>query len=92
MLTILGSVFYGYILSQIAGGYLATRFGGKHVFGAGLLATSLLTIATPLAAAAGVEVLIALRVYVLLRILAPYRAMGKKSTLLCDSPLCRGHA
>ena len=23
---------------------------------------------------------------------APHRAMGEKPTLLCDSPLCRGHA
>ena len=115
---VLGSFFYGYILSQIAGGrvrfdcakprhamplcprqtrprtrprlrqnrprltaqgrpayccargaaprsgharYLATRFGGKHVFGVGVLATSVLTIATPLAASAGVPVIISAR-------------------------------
>ena len=36
--TILGSFFYGYLCSQIIGGYLATRFGGKHVFGIGVSA------------------------------------------------------
>ena len=35
---------------QVAGGYLATRFGGKWVFGIGVLCTSLLTIATPFVA------------------------------------------
>ncbi len=29
---ILGSFFYGYIVTQIPGGWLATKFGGKRVF------------------------------------------------------------
>ncbi len=29
---ILGSFFYGYILTQIPGGWLATKFGGKRIF------------------------------------------------------------
>ena len=59
---ILGSFFYGYIASQILGGVLATRYGGKHVFGFGVLVTSILTIATPLAARQGVPFLVGLRV------------------------------
>jgi MFS family permease len=54
--TILGSFFYGYILSQVLGGYIATRIGGKHVFGVGVLMTSILTILTPFAAKSGVGV------------------------------------
>ena len=64
--TILGSFFYGYILSQVVGGFIATRYGGKHVFGVGVLMTSVLTILTPFAARQGdgsqQGVLIALRV------------------------------
>eukprot|EP00037_Helgoeca_nana_P015170 m.141938 g.141938 ORF g.141938 m.141938 type:complete len:519 (-) comp22892_c0_seq2:155-1711(-) len=60
--TVLGSFFYGYICTQVAGGWLATRFGGKHVYGVGVLVTSVLTLLTPLAANAGVPVLVAVRV------------------------------
>lgn len=58
----LGSFFYGYICTQILGGWLATRFGGKHVYGVGVLVTSVLTLLTPWAADVGVEVLVTLRV------------------------------
>jgi MFS family permease len=60
--TILGSFFYGYIATQVLGGYIATRFGGKHVFGFGILGTSVLTILTPFAARAGVSSLIVVRI------------------------------
>jgi MFS family permease len=30
---ILGSFYWGYIITQIPGGWLAAKFGGKHVFG-----------------------------------------------------------
>ncbi|XP_054722553.1 sialin-like [Uloborus diversus] len=59
---ILGSFFYGYLVTQVPGGRLAERFGGKWLFGGGVLCTSLLTLLTPLAARAGVAPLIALRV------------------------------
>ena len=44
------------IIPQVAGGYIATRFGGKHVFGFGILVTSVLTLVTPLAADHGIPV------------------------------------
>ena len=44
---ILSSFFIGYICTQVAGGWLGTRFGGKWVFGFGVLCTAVLTIATP---------------------------------------------
>lgn len=41
---ILGAFFYGYICTQLAGGVLATRYGGKWVYGIGVLCTSVLTL------------------------------------------------
>ena len=59
---ILSSFFYGYLITQIPGGVLATKYGGKFVFGLGILCTALFTIITPFAARAGVGVFIAVRV------------------------------
>ncbi|XP_072029827.1 sialin-like [Amphiura filiformis] len=59
---ILGAFYYGYILTQIPGGWLAGRFGGKWIFGLGILSTSILTLLTPLAAGAGVGWFITLRI------------------------------
>ena len=50
------------MFTQIPGGLLSRRFGGKCLFGYGILGTALLTIATPLAANTDVRLLIALRV------------------------------
>lgn len=47
---VLGSFFYGYVLTQVPGGRLAELFGGKIVFGCGLLTTALFTLLTPIAA------------------------------------------
>lgn len=58
---VLGSFFYGYLLTQIPGGLLATRFGGRWVFGIGIFMTALLTLFTPLAAATNVYLLMGLR-------------------------------
>ena len=60
--TILGSFFYGYIFTQLPGGWLATYLGGKWVFGIGILITSLLTIITPFAARQSVYLLVAVRI------------------------------
>ncbi|XP_025090960.1 sialin-like [Pomacea canaliculata] len=59
---ILGAFYYGYILTQVPGGWLAEKMGGKLLFGAGILCTSILTLFTPLAARAGVPYLVAVRV------------------------------
>lgn len=58
---ILGSFFYGYIFSQILGGYLASNFGGKRVILATILGSSILTLVNPVAAYTHVYVLVALR-------------------------------
>ncbi|XP_077586494.1 sialin [Stigmatopora nigra] len=59
---ILGSFFYGYIITQIPGGYLAGRWGAKWLMGLGILGTVIFTLLTPLAADLGASYLIAVRI------------------------------
>ena len=47
---VLSSFFYGYIVTQIPGGYLPGRFGGKRVMLVGMLVYALVTLLTPVAA------------------------------------------
>ncbi|CAF1524391.1 unnamed protein product [Rotaria magnacalcarata] len=61
---VLGAFFYGYISTQIIGGNLAERFGGKWIFGGGILISSILTLLTPLAARINYKLLIAIRVII----------------------------
>ncbi|KAG8582002.1 hypothetical protein GDO81_007887 [Engystomops pustulosus] len=58
---ILCSFFFGYILTQIPGGHIAGRFGGKLLLGFGILGTAIFTLLTPLAADLGAGYLIAVR-------------------------------
>lgn len=60
---ILGAFFYGYILTQIPGGYLASRCGAKWLLGLGILGTVIFTLLTPLAADLGPNYLFAVRVF-----------------------------
>ncbi|XP_052759327.1 putative inorganic phosphate cotransporter [Galleria mellonella] len=50
---ILGSFYYGYVLTHLPGGMLAERFGGKWVLGLGLLSTAVCTIITPVTVKVG---------------------------------------
>lgn len=59
---ILSAFFYGYIVTQIPGGYLAGKFGGKLLLGFGILCTSVLTLLTPPAAELGHNCIIILRI------------------------------
>lgn len=59
---ILGCFYYGYVSTQILGGYLAERFGGKVIMGGGLLASSVITMLFPVAAKTSTGFFIALRV------------------------------
>ncbi|XP_058461958.1 sialin-like isoform X2 [Malaya genurostris] len=59
---VLSSFFYGYVFTQVLGGYMSNKFGGTNVFGVGIGVTAFLTLLTPLAARAGVGYLIAVRV------------------------------
>ncbi|XP_077018356.1 sialin isoform X2 [Tamandua tetradactyla] len=58
---VLGSFFYGYIITQIPGGYIASKVGGKLLLGYGILCTTVFTLFTPIAADLGVGFLIAVR-------------------------------
>ena len=59
---VLSSFFIGYLLTQVAGGKLADRYGGKIVLGFGVLIWSLFTLVVPPAAALGITVLILARI------------------------------
>ncbi len=59
---VLSSFFVGYLLTQVAGGWLAERYGGKIVLGAGVLFWSAFTLLTPVAAAGGMLALLVTRV------------------------------
>ncbi|KAL1496957.1 hypothetical protein ABEB36_008000 [Hypothenemus hampei] len=59
---ILSSFFYGYITTQLLGGYLAKLYGGKLVYGAGIAITATLTIVTPWLASINFYLLMAVRI------------------------------
>jgi len=59
---ILGSFYYGYIVTQLPGGWLGSQFGGKYLFGFGVLLTSVVTMFTPAAAHHSVGMLLLVRV------------------------------
>ncbi|XP_055847000.1 sialin-like [Episyrphus balteatus] len=58
---VLGSFYYGYMLTQIPGGRLAEIYGGKMVYGLGVFITAVLTLLTPIAARWNLPALVALR-------------------------------
>jgi MFS transporter, ACS family, solute carrier family 17 (sodium-dependent inorganic phosphate cotransporter), other len=58
---VLSSFFWGYIGPQMLGGWLADRFGGKHVLTAGVLLWSLGTLLTPAAAEISFVALLVMR-------------------------------
>ncbi len=59
---VLSSFFFGYMITQVLGGRLADRFGGKVVLGAGVLLWSAFTFVTPFAAFGGLAALLVARV------------------------------
>ncbi|XP_039749150.1 sialin isoform X1 [Pararge aegeria] len=59
---VLSSFFYGYLVTQLPGGWLAAKIGGNRMFGIGIGATSLLTLFTPPLAHTSTSLLIAVRV------------------------------
>lgn len=50
---IMGSFFFGYVLTELPGGRLAEILGARRVFGYSMLASALITFVTPLAARTG---------------------------------------
>jgi MFS family permease len=61
---VLSSFFYGYIITQLPGGILAIKFGGRNLFGFGVFCTSVFTLLIPVAARWNVGILIALRILI----------------------------
>ncbi|XP_047985933.1 vesicular glutamate transporter 1 isoform X2 [Leguminivora glycinivorella] len=59
---VLSSFFYGYLITQLPGGWLAAKIGGNRMFAIGIGATSLLTLFTPPLAHTSTSLLIAVRV------------------------------
>ena len=59
---ILSSFFYGYIVTQVLGGAISLRLGGKHVYGTAMLVSAVVTLLAPSAARLSPYALIALRV------------------------------
>ncbi|XP_014678873.1 PREDICTED: sialin-like [Priapulus caudatus] len=59
---ILGAFFYGYIITQIPGGWLASKVGGKILFGVGVAGAGMLSLLIPICTEASVYLLIACRV------------------------------
>ena len=59
---VLGAFYYGYVVTQLAGGRMAEVFSAKHTFGLALLAAALLTLLTPVSASCDWRLLVAVRV------------------------------
>lgn len=59
---LLGAFFWGYLTTQIIGGWMASRFGGKRVFGYFMLVCALATLLMPVGARIDYRLLLALRI------------------------------
>ncbi|XP_053378608.1 uncharacterized transporter slc-17.2-like [Mercenaria mercenaria] len=60
--SILASFFYGYIVTQVPGGWLADRYGGKMVLFVTILLSSVLTVLMPVCARTSVYLVYTIRV------------------------------
>ena len=58
----MAAFFYGYIFTQLPGGYVAEQFGAKLIFGLAVLGPSLLSVLTPFVARWNVNALVVLRI------------------------------
>lgn len=59
---VLSALFYGYMVSQIPGGWISGRYGGKHVIDVAMAITSLVTLLMPVCARNHVGLAVTLRV------------------------------
>lgn len=58
---ILGSFFWGYVLTELPGGRLAELVGGHRVFGHSMFWASVITLVTPVTAHMGYKAMVILR-------------------------------
>lgn len=61
---ILSAFFWGYVITQMPGGMLADKYGGKATLGLGMLFSSIGTVITPVVARIGPVMLIILRLII----------------------------
>ncbi|XP_054262496.1 vesicular glutamate transporter 1-like [Macrosteles quadrilineatus] len=59
---VLSSFFYGYICTQLLGGWLGARMGGSRVYGVGVAVTAAFTLITPPVVNVSVYLLLAIRI------------------------------
>ena len=59
---LLGAFFYGYVATQIPGGRMAEKYGGKMLYRVGVLITAVFTLLTPLAANTSIYFLVFVRI------------------------------
>lgn len=59
---ILGAFFIGYVTTNVPGGRMAEKFGGKLIYGLGVFLTAVLTVISPFAAYGGLIPFLAVRV------------------------------
>ncbi|KAK0170800.1 hypothetical protein PV328_008598 [Microctonus aethiopoides] len=59
---ILGSFFLGYVITNVPGGRMAEKVGGKLVYGLGVFLTALFTVVSPFAAYWGLAPFLAIRI------------------------------
>jgi MFS family permease len=60
---VLAAFFAGYMATQLIGGWVAIRYGGKWVLGLGIFGTGALTLVTPVAADLSIWAVVAVRVF-----------------------------
>ncbi|KAK3765989.1 hypothetical protein RRG08_002232 [Elysia crispata] len=58
---VLGSFFWGYLLTQVLGGWLAARYGGKRVYGYFMLMCAIVTLLMPVSARTDYKLLMVMR-------------------------------
>ena len=58
----LASFFYGYIVTQIPGGWAADRFGGKKVFGICMVISTITVVLMPVCARTSIILVYILRI------------------------------
>ena len=59
---VLGSFFYGYVASQLFGGFLTEMYGGKWVMGLGTFIEAILALMSPIALKLNKQCFVILRI------------------------------
>ena len=62
--SLLASFYYGYVITQIPGGWLSDRFGGRRVYGTAMAISGVATLLIPVGARTHVVLLYVLRIIV----------------------------